>query len=246
MQNYIIMEQGNIKKPIAIVTGASAGIGKAVATAFASEGWEVLICSRSQQHLDVATRDILIQYPSAIVKNRVADFGKKEDVLSFAEWCLQQGTAEVLVNNAGVYLPGNVSNEAEGNMETVMNVNFYSAYHLTRNLLPSMIAAAKGHIFNMGSIAGMAAYEGGGSYSISKFALHGFSKNLRHELKATGIKVTHISAGAVMTGSWEGFDNSHHRIMESSDVASLILACSKLSVQAVVEELVLRPQLGDL
>lgn len=240
------MQQADLKKPIAIITGASAGIGKAVAAAFAGEGYEVLICSRSEEHLQNALQEISNEFPLAIVKTKAGDFSQKSDVLQFADWCLQQGTPAILVNNAGTYLPGNVSNEAEGNMEAVMDVNFFSAYHLTRRLLPAMIAAGQGHIFNMGSIAGMAAYEGGGSYSISKFALHGFSKNLRHELKATGIKVTHVSPGAVMTGSWEGFDNSHHRIMEAGDVASMILACSKLTPQAVVEELVLRPQLGDL
>jgi short-subunit dehydrogenase len=240
------MDQSNAKMPIAIITGASAGIGKAVAAAFAADGYMVLICSRSMEHLEAAAKEIRDQYPAAIIKVKVADFSKKEDILDFADWCLAQGMPEILVNNAGIYLPGNLSNEAEGNMEQVMNVNFYSAYYLTRKLLPPMIQAGKGHIFNMGSIAGLNAYEGGGSYSVSKFALHGFSKNLRYELKTSAIKVTHISAGAVMTGSWEGFDNSHHRIMESSDVAALILACSKLSPQAVVEDIVLRPQLGDL
>ena len=240
------MEQEHLKKPIAVVTGATGGIGKAIAAAFVADGYQVLICSRNQQHLDATSNELNTPSAQGFVKTKQADLSKKEDVLAFAAWCLQQGTPQILVNNAGIYLPGNISNEAEGNMEMVMNVNFYSSYHLTRQLLPTMIAASKGHIFNMGSIAGMQAYEGGGSYSVSKFALHGFSKNLRHELKSTGIKVTHISPGAVMTGSWEGFDNSQQRIMESSDVAAMVLACSKLSPQAVVEELVLRPQLGDL
>ncbi len=240
------MEKANSIKPIAIITGGSAGIGKATATAFAAEGYEVLICSRSSSHLSEAAADITNQYPSASVKTMVADMANKQEVLHFADWCLQQGKPAILVNNAGIYLPGNVSDEAEGNMERVMDINFFSAYHLTRKILPTMKTHGQGHIFNIGSIAGMNAYEGGGSYSISKFALHGFSKNLRHELKNSGIKVTHVSPGAVMTGSWQGFDNSNHRIMEDTDIASMIVACSKLSAQAVVEEIILRPQLGDL
>ena len=86
----------------------------------------------------------------------------------------------------------------------------------------------------------------GGSYSISKFALLGFSKNLREELKPFGIKVTAVLPGAVMTDSWEGFDNSTKRIMEANDIANLVVAAASLSDQAVVEDIVIRPLLGDL
>src|SRR6202012_2805129 len=96
------------------------------------------------------------------------------------------------------------------------------------------------------SIAGLQAYENGGSYSISKFALTGFSKNLREELKPFHIKVTAVYPGAVLTDSWGNFDNKDGRIMEASDIATTIVAVSKLSPQAVVEEIILRPQLGDL
>ena len=102
------------------------------------------------------------------------------------------------------------------------------------------------HIFNICSIASIHAYPNGGGYSISKFALLGFSKNLREELKPHHIKVTSVSPGAVMTDSWGSFDNSDRRIMESEDVAKIIVAASKLSPQAVVEDIVMRPILGDL
>lgn len=240
------MENNINDKSIAVVTGASKGIGKTIAAAFAAEGYQVLICSRKESNLQEAMRDIKKIYPEADVKIFAADLADQQQVAAFGNWCLQQGTAAVLVNNAGIYLPGNLSNEAEGNMERTMNINFYSAYHLTRKLLPSMKATGKGHIFNISSIAGLMAYEGGGSYSVSKFALNGFSTNLRHELKNSGIKVTTVLPGAVMTDSWKGFDNSNNRIMETEDIAAMILAASKLSPQATVEEIIIRPQLGDL
>jgi short-subunit dehydrogenase len=239
---------GNVEnaKPIAIITGASKGIGKAIAASFAGAGYEVLICSRDNNNLKEAVDDIKKLYPGASVKIMEADFSDMNCVKAFGEWCLHQGTPDVLVNNAGIYLPGNLSDEKEGNMESTMNINFFSAYHLTRQLLPAMRSAGKGHIFNMSSIAGLSAYEGGGSYSVSKFALTGFSQNLRHELKTTAIKVTTIFPGAVMTDSWKGFDNSTQRIMEAEDIATMVLAASKLSPQATVEEIIIRPQLGDL
>lgn len=109
-----------------------------------------------------------------------------------------------------------------------------------------MIARRQGHIFNMCSIASLQAYHNGGSYSISKFALMGFSKNLREELKQYNIKVTAVYPGAVMTESWSGFDNTTQRIMEADDIAAMIVAATKLSPQAVVEDIIIRPQLGDL
>ena len=109
-----------------------------------------------------------------------------------------------------------------------------------------MVQNGGGHIFNICSIAALQAYAGGGSYSISKFALNGFSQNLRHELKDHKIKITTVFPGAVFTDSWGDFDNSSGRIMEAEDIASMILACTKLSPQAVPEEIILRPQLGDL
>ena len=109
-----------------------------------------------------------------------------------------------------------------------------------------MVQNGKGHIFNICSVASLQAYNDGGSYSISKFALNGFSQNLRHELKAHNVKVTAVFPGAVFTDSWAGFDNSANRIMEADDIASMIAACTRLSAAAVPEEIVMRPQLGDL
>lgn len=229
-----------------IITGASKGIGKAIAAAFATEGNQIIICARNQQALQETAIVLSSLNSGAKVQYLAADLSTKEGVKSFADFCLSFGTPDVLVNNAGVYIPGNVVDEIDGNLEMMMNINLYSAYYLTRYLMPAMTSNKSGHIFNICSIASLHAYQGGGGYSISKFAMDGFSKNLRHELKNVGIKVTTVYPGAVMTDSWGDFDNSNQRIMESSDIAKMVLAASKLSASAVVEEIVVRPQLGDL
>ena len=127
-----------------------------------------------------------------------------------------------------------------------MATNLYSAYHLTRTLLPSMMQRNLGHVFNICSIASLHAYKNGGAYSISKFAMDGFSKNLREEMKPFNIKVTSVFPGAVLTDSWGDFDNSSHRIMESNDIAKMVFAASQLSPGACVENIVMRPLPGDL
>lgn len=229
-----------------IVTGASKGIGLAIAEKFAAAGNRLLICARNKGALEEAAASIRLSNPSAEVMVMQADLSDKQQVQSFAAWCLGFGAPDILVNNAGVYLPGNTIDEPEGVLEKMIDTNVYSAYHLTRALLPSMAHQRRGHIFNICSIASLRAYQGGGGYSISKFALYGFSQNLRHELKDTGIKVTSVLPGAVMSDSWGDFDNSKGRIMEASDIADMIWSASALSPQAVVEDIILRPQLGDL
>ena len=175
-----------------------------------------------------------------------ADLSLKSEVANFSKWCLGKTTPHILVNNAGNFVPGKLQDEADGQLEQQLNTNLFSAYHLTRDLLPAMFATGAGHIFNICSIASLAAYENGGAYSISKFALLGFSKNLRLELKDSGIKVTAVCPGAVFTNSWAGSGVDPKRIMEANDIAKMIYAATQLSAQAVVEDIVMRPQLGDL
>ena len=231
---------------IAIITGASKGLGRAIALQFAAAGYTLIVCARGAKALYDFVEEVQLEYPETTIKALPVDLSIKEEVTAFAEWSLQFGTPAILVNNAGMFLPGSINNEEAGTLEAMINTNLYSAYHLTRALLPSMVANKSGHIFNICSIASLQAYSNGGSYSISKFALLGFSKNLREELKPLGIKVTAVLPGAAYTDSWSGSGVDPKRIMEAHDVAKMVFAASQLSSQAVVEDIILRPQLGDL
>lgn len=229
-----------------VITGASKGIGKAIANSFAADGATLYICARNEVDIYTAIAEIQTNNPNCTILGKVVDMAIKAEVLAFAEWVLAKCTPNIVVNNAGQFLPGSVYNEADGLLEKLIETNLYSAYYLTRALLPPMMASKQGYIFNICSIASLQAYSNGGSYSISKFALMGFSKNLREELKPYHIKVAAVYPGAVLTNSWGNYDNSSHRIMEATDVATMIVAATKLSAAAVVEDIVLRPQLGDL
>ena len=229
-----------------VITGASRGIGKATATAYAAEGATLFLCARNEVNLYNTVAELQTKYPNSTIKAKAFDLSIKEEAQKFGQWVLSFGCPDIVVNNAGQFLPGNISTEEEGILEHTIAANLYSAYHLTRTIIGKMIEAKKGHIFNICSVASLQAYKNGGSYSISKFALMGFSKNLREELKPHNIKVTAVYPGAVMTDSWAGFDNSTGRIMEADDIAKMIFAASKLSPQAVAEDIILRPQLGDL
>lgn len=229
-----------------IITGASKGIGKAIAEIFAANGHNLFLCSRGEVSLYKTMEELQTRFPASSVKAKPADMSKKDEVIAFGNWCLSFAVPDVVINNAGIFQPGNVLDEPEGNLEKHIETNLYSAYHLTRLLSPKMIERKSGHIFNICSIAALKAYKNGGSYSISKFAMNGFSMNLREEMKPYGIKVTAVFPGAALTDSWGGFDNSSKRIMEASDIAKMVFAATELSPQACVEEIVIRPQLGDL
>jgi NADP-dependent 3-hydroxy acid dehydrogenase YdfG len=175
------------------------------------------------------------------------NLSKKNEAQLFGKQCLENfPTIDILINNAGSYLPGDITTEADGTIEKMIETNLYSAYHLSRIIVPKMQAQMSGHIFNMSSIAGLQAYKNGGAYSISKFALQGFSKNLREELKSYFVKVTTINPGATMSDSWSGSGIEEDRIMKASDIAEVLWNAYQLSKQTVVEDIVLRPILGDL
>jgi short-subunit dehydrogenase len=235
-----------------VITGASRGIGKAIAEIFAANGHDLFLSSKNEAAISQAMVELQGKYPGVKMKAIAKDLSKRDEVESFGKWVLDNNiTIDVLVNNAGNFLPGSVYNEEAGFLEEMLATNLYSAYHLTRKLLPQMmqqnpVGGTRGHIVNMCSIASLHAYKNGGAYSISKYAMHGFSKNLREEMKPHLIKVTSVFPGAVMTDSWSGFDNSDKRIMEADDIAKLVYASSQLSPQACVEDIIIRPQLGDL
>lgn len=229
-----------------VVTGASRGIGKEIARIFAKNGYDLFLCSRQQPVLEATIKELQSEFPGVSVSGKAFDLSKKEEAKTFCKWVDEKaGSVDVLVNNAGTFIPGNIATEDEGVLENMLNVNLYSAYYVTRGLLPKMMAQKSGHIFTICSIAALDAYPNGGAYSISKFALLGFTKNLRQEMVPHGIKVTAIIPGAVYTDSWKGFVEPE-RIMEAADIASVIWTAANLSPQANVDTLVIRPQQGDL
>ena len=231
----------------AVITGASRGIGKATARIFALHGYDLFLSSRNEKNLLQTIEELKKDFPNVSVDGKAFDLGKKQDAQLLGEWInTNADTVDVLINNAGNFIQGDVSNEPDGALEEMIEVNLYSAYHLTRAVLPKMMATKTGHIFTLCSIASLGAYPGGGSYSISKFALLGFTKNLRRELQPHGIKVTAIIPGAAYTDSWKGSGVSEQRLMDVDDIAKVIYNATLLSPQAVVEEIIIRPQLGDL
>ncbi len=230
-----------------VITGASRGIGKAIALEFANRNFNIIFCSRDKEKCEALLKELKAVSPKGLFLYKTADMSIKDEVLAFAAFVKSHFTTiDVLVNNAGVYLPGLVHDAAENVLEKTIETNLYSAFYTTRALVPMMLAQKSGHIFNMSSIAGLQAYKNGGSYTVSKYALQGFNDALRDELKESHIRVTSINPGAVLTDSWAGVDLPTERFMDAADIGKTIYDIYCLSDRTVVEKIVLRPQFGDI
>lgn len=231
---------------IAVITGGTKGIGKAIIQQFAGNGFDIITCSRNESELSALKKEIETEY-SVKLSYLTADMSVKEQVFSFINYIFSQtNKIDVLVNNTGVFLPGQIHNEPDGTLEYLLNTNLISTYYLTQALVKEMMKVKKGHIFNICSTASIMAYPNGGSYCISKFAQLGMTKVLREEMKPFGVRVTAVMPGATLTNSWAGTDLPKERFMDVKDVAKTVWAAFALPPSAVVEEIIMRPQLGDI
>lgn len=234
-------------RKLIVVTGGSQGIGRAIVSRFAAEGFDVATCARHAGDLEVLKIQIESLHPGVNIFTHKGDMSVRAEVARFAEFIRAlDRPLSALVNNAGYFVPGEITTEPEGNLESMINANLYSAYHLTRELSPLMKSRKSGHIFNMCSIASITAYENGGSYAISKAAMLGFSRCLRAELKEHRIRVTAIIPGATNTRSWAGAGLPDDRFIKADDIASAVYGAYSLSPSSVVEEIIIRPQDGDV
>jgi short-subunit dehydrogenase len=230
-----------------VVTGGSKGIGRAILEKFAAQGFDVATCARNEQELKALEVAFKKAFPQIQVVTYKADMAEKAQVKSFTSFVASLNrNVDVLVNNAGYFLPGEIVTEPEGTLESMINANLYSAYYTTRGIVPLMTKAKAGHVFNICSIASIKAYANGGSYAISKFAMLGMTKCLREELKGEGIRVTAVMPGATKTRSWEASSLPDERFMTIEDIAETIYAANAISPRSVIEEIIIRPQLGDI
>jgi len=234
------------KNKIAVITGARRGIGESIAIAFAANGFDLILTARNAALLTEVSCRIESQY-SIRVWCFAADLSNQDGCSSFVDKVNKMNLEiDVLVNNAGVFLPGTLMDEPAGQMEMQMQTNFFSAYYVTRGLWSRLKKQARSHVFNICSIASILAYEAGGGYAVTKHALLGFSKSLRREGIPLGIRVSAVLPGATLTDSWAGVDLPESRFMRADDVARCILTAWDINETTVMEEIIIRPIEGDI
>ncbi|MSP58670.1 MAG: SDR family oxidoreductase [Flavobacteriaceae bacterium] len=230
----------------AVITGASRGIGYAVAKRFAEAGFSLFLVSRNTGDLENAKRDLLqAGAPSVYIYS--ADLSDESQTQSAIEAIKAQFShITVLVNSTGMFMPGTMMEESNVQFQQLWNTNVSSAYWVSKGLWPVLKVSSRAHVFTLCSVASLMAYSAGGTYSLSKFALLGFSKSLRLEGMPYGIAVSAVILGATYTDSWAGINLPESRFMKSTDIATAIYAAFEINESAVMEEVLIRPLLGDI
>lgn len=225
----------------ALITGGSKGIGLATAEKFLSNGFKVVTVSRSP-----GDAESLLEKYGHQLDMRFADLCVKSEIIQLTNQLKSDyDTFDVLVNNAGTFIPGQINSEEDGVFELQMALNLGSAYHITRGVLP-LLKTKGAYIFNICSTASITPYINGGSYCISKHALLGFSKVLRQELMKEGISVSAILPGATLTESWDGTELPESRFIKPGNIAEVIWMAWNNRENCVLEEVLVRPVLGDI
>ena len=239
-------------KKIVLITGATSGIGKASAQKFAANNYHIIITGRREERLQ-ALKAELMQEHDILVLPLCFDVQDKESVFSAvnslpAEW----HQINILINNAGLALGRESFEDANlDDWETMLNTNVHGLLYVTKAVLPFMIAQKRGHIINIGSVAGKEVYEKGNGYCASKFAVDAINRSMRIDLLKHNIKVTGINPGAVETefslvrykGDSTTAAATYNGItpLQSQDVAEVIYYCTQLPAHVCINDLIITP-----
>jgi NADP-dependent 3-hydroxy acid dehydrogenase YdfG len=236
-----------MSKPVVLITGASQGIGAAIAKVFAKEmpGVRLALVARNARNLAAVLRACVKL--GASVKAFTCDVADEASVAAMAKAVGKRfGAVDVLINNAGTFAMAPFAETTVADFDRMIAVNLRSAFLVTRAFLPAMTRRKRGDIFFMSSIAGLGAYPNATGYCAAKFGVTGLAKVLRAETKASGVRVCCVHPGATWSPSWSQSGVKPDRIMPAEDVARAFLDVYRLGRRTVIEEIVLRPQLGDL
>jgi short-subunit dehydrogenase len=235
------------KAPVVVITGASQGIGAAIARAFAADvrGVRLALVARSPANLARVARSCAAL--GAVASAFPCDVSDESEVAALGAAVRRRfGAVDVLVNNAGKYFGAPFLETPVADFDRMLSANLRSLFLVTRAFAPGMVRRRRGDIFNMGSVAGITALPGASAYTAAKFGVAGLSKSLRAEFRDKGVRVCCVHPGATVSPSWKGSGVPAARMMPAEDVAQAFLAVYRMTRRTVVEEVILRPQLGDL
>ena len=231
------------REQVAVVTGGTRGIGKALTLDLARRGAAVAFCARDAQDVERHAAGLKGGGHSAL--GAVCDVRDESSVAAFAERVREElGTPTILINNAGVGRFAPLAEMSIAAWDEVMDTNLRGLFLVTRAFLPAMAARGRGAIVNIASLAARNGIAEGAAYSASKHGVLGFSKSLMLEVRTLGVRVMAVCPGSVNTAFFDGdtpFDPNRSRILLPDDVAKATLDALELPDRALVSELDIRP-----
>jgi short-subunit dehydrogenase len=237
-----------MSKPLVLITGASQGIGAALARTFAREvrGVRLALVARNEKKLAAVARQCLSAGAAQAEFFPCDVSGEKSVAAMVTAVTMRCGTVDVLINNAGVFAGAPFTEMTVAEFDRLIATNLRSVFLVSRAFAPAMAQRGRGDIFNLSSIAALTAYPGGAGYAAAKAGVAALSRVMRAELREKGVRVCCVFPGATWSPSWEGAGVPPERMMPARDVARAFLDVWRLSRRSVVEEIVLRPQRGDV
>jgi len=225
---------------VALVTGASRGIGLAIARSLARMGAKLSICARDEKKLGDAAHDL---ERSAIAVLAVpADVTRSSDITALVEKTSQSlGPVEILVNNAGTGYFGPTHLAGEADWDAVLDTNLKSVFLLTKAVAPGMIERRSGDVINIASLAGKNAFSGGGIYCASKWGLLGLTQCMAEDLRPYGIRVSAICPGTVATEFSPHAGKDPRKMLQPEDIAHAVEMIVTQAPRSFMSEILLRP-----
>jgi NADP-dependent 3-hydroxy acid dehydrogenase YdfG len=234
-------------KPVVLITGGSQGIGAAIARTFAGEMAGVRLALVARNEVKLKKVAAACTKAGATAESFPCDVADEDAVATMAAAVTKRfGGVDVLINNAGQFAGARLTEMSVEQFDGLIAANLRSVFLVSRAFLPGMIKRGRGDVFNMSSIAALTAYPGGAGYSTAKAGVAALSKIMRAELRDKGVRVCCVYPGATWSPSWEGSGVDAGRMMPAEDVARAFFEVYRLSRRTVVEEIILRPQEGDV
>jgi len=230
---------------IAVVTGATQGIGRATAIQFAKHKFDLIITARNVADLNTIKAELESNY-SIKVYTLSCDFSKLDEVQKFGEFVLSvTQQIDVLVNNVGQYMVGNLFDNSPEKFQEQINVNLLSAHSLTHALMPVFKSQKSGHIFTLGSLLSFKLRESAAFYTITKHAIRTWNQLLFEYTREFNVKSTLVMPSSTLTASW-GEQKEKQEFIQPEDIATAIFNCYQLPGAAVVDEISVRTTTKNL
>lgn len=233
------------KRGTVIITGASRGIGREIALTFAEKtDFSLLLLARNEKTLSQVAEACRDKGASSVT-HLSADLSNPEDIRSIAD------KAEIsflsgIINNAGLFNPKPLEETNREDIDRNLQLNLHAAFELNQQFIPMLKSQGRGFLFHIGSLAAYQGLHNAVAYSISKHALLGYVRSLRRSLKTSGIAVSIIHPGSTWSSSWEGSGVDPEKLIDSRDIATLLVTLSAFSPRSVAEEITVNPQGGNL
>ena len=225
---------------IAVVTGASRGIGLAIAKRLGEMGAKLSICARDPQKLEVATNQLRTVAPSVFAAP--VDVTRDDQISTFVQYTQKNlGPIDILVNNAGIGWFGPTHDATEQTWDSILDTNLKSVFLVSKAVAPGMIERKTGHIVNIASLAGKNAFKNGGIYCASKWGLMGLTECMAEDLRQYGIRVSAVCPGSVATDFSPHTGKDPAKMLQSEDIAHAVEMIVTQSPQSFISEILIRP-----